>query len=481
MATSTRPDAIVVGTGPNGLAAAIRCAQAGLSVRVLEAAETPGGGARSAELTLPGFVHDVCSGIFPFAAASPVFRSLPLAAHGLAFCHPAAPLAHPFDDGTAAVLARSVEQTADLLDGADRATYAHLIGPVVRDARRVMDDVLGPRRLPRHPLAFARFATLAVRSTASLAARFRGQRARGLLAGLGTHAMLPLEQVPGAGFALVLAVLGHVVGWPLAQGGAQQLSLALASYLQSLGGELALGRRVDSLDELRAPLVLLEVAPRELLRIGGPELPAGFRRQLRHYLPGPGVCKVDWALAAPVPWRAEACHQAGTLHLGGTFEEIAAAERAVAAGQHPARPFVLVAQHSRFDPTRAPAGRHTLYAYCQVPNGSDVDMTERIESQIERFAPGFRARILARHTRTAAQLEAYNSSYVGGDILGGRNTLWQLIARPTPRLAPYATPLPGVYLCSAATPPGGGVHGMCGALAAEAALRGARGRRSRPA
>jgi phytoene dehydrogenase-like protein len=424
-------------------------------------------------LTLPGFIHDVCSAVYPFAAASPFFRSLQLEQHGLSFIQPPVPLAHPLDDGTAVVLERSVAETARNLDPADGEAYVRVMAPMVEDAEAVLQHTLAPLlRMPRHPLALARFGLLALRSTAGLiSSRFGGTRARALLAGLGTHAILPLDQSPSAGFALVMALLGHAVGWPIARGGAQHVSNALASCLRALGGTSTAGMHVRTLSELpAADLVLLEVAPRGLLNLAGDSLPARYRRRLSRYRPGPGVFKVDWALDAPVPWSAEVCHRAGTLHLGGTFEEIADAERAVFREQHPERPFVLVVQQSRFDPTRAPDGKHTLYAYAHVPNGSTLDMTARIEAQVERFAPGFRQRILARSTRTPAQLERYNPTYVGGDILGGRNDLWQLIARPALRLVPYRTPLPGVYLCSSATPPGGGVHGLCGALAAEAAL-----------
>ena len=468
------PQAVVVGSGPNGLAAAIRLAQAGYAVRVLEGAPTVGGGARSAELNLPGYLHDVCSAVYPMAVASPFLRSLPLADHGLAYIHPPTPVAHPFDGGTAVTLERSVAATAAQLDPVDTARYERLMGPLVSDAETIMGHALGPLvRIPRHPLALARFGLPALRSAARLATTtFRGERARALFAGLGGHAVLPLDQSPSGAFALIMGLLGHSVGWPIVRGGAQRLSDALAGHLSTLGGTVETGRSVASLDDLLpADLALLEVAPRGLLRIAGDRLPDGYRRRLGRFRYGPGVCKVDYALDAPVPWTAEACRRAGTVHLGGTLPEVAASERAVFRGEHPEWPYVIAVQQSLFDPTRAPAGKHTFYAYCHVPNGSAVDMTDRIEAQIERFAPGFRERVLARTTRTADGFEAYNPTYVGGDILGGRNDLWQLIARPAPRAVPYATPVSGLYLCSSSTPPGGGVHGVCGVLAAEAALR----------
>jgi phytoene dehydrogenase-like protein len=469
-------DAVVVGSGPNGLAAAVTLARAGRSVHVLEAAGTIGGGARSAELTLPGFVHDTCSAIHPLGVASPVFRMLPLAEHGLSFCHPPAPLAHPFDDGSAVVLERSVAETARSLDRCDVAAYCRLMWPAARVLRDLIADVRGPLRMLRHPVALARLGLLSAGSAVGLAtSTFAGERARGLIAGLGAHAFLPLEQSPSAGFALALGLLGHVVGWPVIRGGSQRLPDALAGYLRSLGGTITTGRRVETLSDLpSARTVLLELAPRGLLEIAGSRLPTGYRRQLERYRHGPAAFKMDWALDGPVPWAAEGCRRAGTVHLGGTLEEVAAAERATARGEDPERPFVLLAQQSLFDPTRAPEGRHAVYAYAHVSNGSTLDMTERIEAQIERFAPGFRDRILARSVRSPSALEHDNPNYVGGDILGGLNNFGQLIARPAPRLVPYSTPFKGVYLCSASTPPGGGIHGLCGYLAAQAALRGLR-------
>jgi phytoene dehydrogenase-like protein len=467
-------DAVVIGSGPNGLAAAITLAQADRSVLVLEAGATIGGGVRSAELTLPGFLHDTCSAIHPLAASSSFFRALPLHKYGLQWIHPPAPLAHPLDDGMVAVLERSVEVTGETL-GPDAAAYRKLMIPFVKDWERLAVDMLGPLSIPpHHPLVLARFGLRAVRSARGLAeSLFDGERARALFAGMAGHSMLPLERSPTAAFGLVLGIAGHSVGWPIPRGGSQRIADALASYLRSLGGEIMTGWRVESLDELPSSrLILADVTPRQLLGIVGHRLPAGYRRKLQGYRYGPGVFKLDLALDGPIPWKAESCARASTVHVGGTFEEIAAAERAVWQGKHPAKPFVLLAQQSLFDPNRSPQGKHTVWAYCHVPSGSTVDMAQRIEAQIERFAPGFRDRILARSTMSAVDMERYNPNYVGGDINGGIQDLRQVFTRPVPRLVPYSTPVKGLYLCSSSTPPGGGVHGMCGFYAARAALRG---------
>jgi phytoene dehydrogenase-like protein len=468
------PDAIVIGSGPNGLAAAITLARAGRSVLVYEAHPTVGGGARSAALTLPGFVHDVCSAIHPLAVVSPFFRTLPLRDYGLEWHYSPAALAHPFDDGTAALLYRSLELTGQTL-GRDAMAYRRLMGPLVASWALLEDSLLGPLRPPRHPLALLRFGRLALRPAHPLAERlFAGEQARGLFAGLAAHAIMPLERRPSAAFGLILGILGHVVGWPFPRGGTQSLADALAAYLRSLGGEIETGVHVSSIDELPpARAVLCDVTPRQLLQIAGPRLPDGYRRQLQRYRYGPAAFKVDWALDGPIPWRAAECARAATVHVGGTLTEIAASERAAWQGQPCDRPFVLVAQQSLFDPTRAPPGKHVGWAYCHVPHGSAVDMTERIEAQIERFAPGFRARILARSVMPPEALERYNPNYVGGDINGGVQDLWQLFTRPAVRLVPYSTPAKGLYICSSSTPPGGGVHGLCGYFAAQAALRSA--------
>ena len=467
-----RHDAIVVGSGPNGLAAAITLARAGLSVLVREAAETPGGGARSEALTLPGFVHDVCSAVHPLGAASPLFRRLPLADHGLAWIQPPAAMAHPFDDGTAALLERSTTATAEGL-GSDAAAYLRLMDPFVARWEQLYADALGPLRLPRHPLLLARFGLHALLPTTWLVKLlFRGARARALFAGIAAHATLPLNRPPSAAFGLMLGVAGHAVGWPLARGGSASITTALVSYFRSLGGELITGAPVESLDDLPpARAVLLDLTPRQILRVAGGWLPPSYRRELERYQYGLGTFKVDWALDAPIPWRAQACARAATVHLGGTFEEMVEERNEAWAGRAPAQPFVLLAQPTLFDSTRAPPGKHTVWAYCHPPNGSSADMTARIEAQIERFAPGFRERVIGRHVMGPADLERHNSNLVGGDISGGEATLRQLFFRPSLRLEPYATPLRRLFICSASTPPGGAVHGMCGYHAARTALR----------
>jgi phytoene dehydrogenase-like protein len=471
-ASSPELDAIVVGSGPNGLAAAITLAQARWSVRVLEAAGTVGGGMRSAELTLPGFVHDVCSAIQPWPLASPFLRTLPLDEHGAELLHPAAPLAHPFDDGTAVLLERSVDDTAAQL-GPDARAYRRLMAPFVRSADVLLAGALAPPVPPRRPLALARLGATGIRSAAGLArSQFDGERARGLFAGLAAHSMLSLRAPISASFGIMLATVGHAYGWPLVRGGSQRLASSLVSYLASLGGEVETGRPVASLEELPAArAVLFDLAPRGLSDVAGSRLPARYLRRLTRYRYGPGAFKLDWALDGPVPWTAPECARAATVHLGATLDEIVASEGAVARGEIPETPFVLLAQQSLFDPSRAPRGKHTLWGYCHVPNGSTVDMTEAIERQIERFAPGFRDLVLARNVMDPGALEGYNPNYVGGDINGGLQDLRQLVARPVARLVPYSTPAAGVYICSSSTPPGGGVHGMCGYLAARAALR----------
>ena len=464
-------DAVVVGSGPNGLAAAVELARNGRSVIVLEAEDTVGGGARSAELTLPGFVHDVGSAIHPLGYASPFFSTLPLGEHGLEWVHPPAPLAHPFDTGPAAVLERSVEETGSTL-GPDAEAYRRLMTPIARDFDRLIGSLLGPPRLPRHPVALAGFGLRALRSARGLAeGLFGGERAKGLFAGNAAHSFLPMERAPSASFGLVLSALGHTAGWPFPKGGSQKIADALVSYLRSLGGEVCTEVRVRAVEDVpRTRAVLFDVTPKQLLEIAGEHFTWRYRRALKRYRYGPGVFKIDFALDGPIPWKAEGCSRAGTVHIGGTLDEISAGEAAVFRGEHPERPFVLLAQQSLFDGTRAPEGKHTVWAYCHVPNGSDLDMTERIEAQIERFAPGFKDRILARSTMGPADLEKINANHVGGDINGGLMDFRQLFTRPAARLTPYSTSAKGLYICSSSTPPGGGVHGMCGYSAARAAL-----------
>ena len=463
-------DAIVVGAGPNGLAAAIELARQGKRVCIYEANETIGGGARSAALTLPGFVHDTCSAVHPLAVGSPFFKTLALGEYGLEFIYPPAAVAHPFDDGSAILLHRSIEQTASQF-GDDARSYEGLLTPTVRDWEILAPELLGPIHFPHHPFAMARFGLRAIRSASSFVrSRFKEERTRAFFAGAVAHSCLSLDRLGTTAFGLVLLTLGHTVGWPIPRGGAQKISDALAAYLKSLGSEIVTGKRVQSLSELAtSKCVLFDVTPRQLLAIVGEGLPAGFKNKLTNYRYGPGVFKLDWALDGPVPWRAAECKQAATVHLGGSLSEIEESESAVWEGKCSDRPFVLLAQPSLFDSSRAPEGKHTLWAYCHVPNGSTIDMTDRIENQIERFAPSFRSRILARSALSPAQMETLDANLVGGDINGGAAIITQLFTRPT--LHTYRTPLRNIYICSSSTPPGGGVHGMCGYHAARTALR----------
>ena len=474
-------DAVIIGGGPNGLAAAITLAQSGRSVLVVERNNTVGGGCRTTELTLPGFRHDVCSAIHPLGLASPFLRSLPLDKHGLEWIQPTIALAHPFDDGSAAILNRSIEETAGSL-GVDSAAYEALFKPLLKDFCDLLPDLLGPLRPPHHPIALARFGLPALKSLRGLVqSRFTGAQAPALLAGMAAHSMVDLDKRGTAAFGLVLGLFGHGVGWPIPRGGSRSIVDAMAAYLVSLGGEIRTGVEVTSMDEVPAKtLVMFDLTPHQIVSIAGDQLPSRYRRQLGRFRHGPGVFKMDWALSEPVPWIAEECRRAGTLHLGGTFEEIARAEHDVAQGRHPEHPLVLVAQPSLFDDTRAPDGQHTLWAYCHVPNGSTEDMTYRIEQQIERFAPGFRDVILARSAMNTSQIEDYNPNYLGGDINGGAQDLLQLFTRPTANFwNPYATPNEHLFICSSSTPPGGGVHGMCGYHGAMSALRSKRSWRNR--
>jgi phytoene dehydrogenase-like protein len=439
---------------------------------VVEAADRPGGGTRSAELTLPGVVHDVCSAVHPLGIGSPALRALPLAEHGLEWVQPEVPLAHVLDGGRVALLHRSVDETADAL-GADGQPYRALFGPAVRAGFDLTDGLLSPMTLPpRHPIALARYGWTGIRPATWVVRRFSSDEGRGLFAGLAGHSIMALSQPSTAGYGVMLGVLGHLVGWPVPRGGSQAIAGALVSLLRARGGAVECGRPVRSLDDLPpARAVLLDITPRQVIEVAGGRLPPRYLRRLGRYRYGPGVFKLDLALDGPVPWANPAVARSATVHLGGRFEEIAAAEGDVQRGRHPDRPFVLLAQPTLFDPTRAPAGTHTVWAYCHVPNGSTVDMTERIEAQIERFAPGFRERIVGRHVMGPAAMEAHDANYIGGDINGGAADLRQFVARPTLGLHPWATPAEGIYLCSSSTPPGGGVHGMCGWHAAQEVLR----------
>jgi phytoene dehydrogenase-like protein len=467
-------DAVVVGAGPNGLTAAATLGRAGWRVLVVEAAPTIGGGTRSGELTRPGFVHDICSAVHPMAVISPAFAPLDLQAHGVNWVFPEVQMAHPLDGGRAALLLRSVGGTAASL-GPDQASYRTLLEPLVESADRVVSAVMSPLTPPRMgdlPV-LARFGLAGAWPATRLArSRFRSDEARGLLAGLAAHSMLSLRSLATGGFGLFLGLLGHSVGWPVASGGSQAIADALGSIIVGTGGEVVVGQAVESLDELPpARATLLDVSPRQLIRIAGHRLPDRYRRAVERYRYGAGVWKVDWALDGRIPWTADGARQAATVHVGGTLEEIAAAEGDVAAGRQPQRPFVLVGQPTIIDPSRAPAGAHVAWAYCHVPNGSTFDMTQRIEDQIERFAPGFKERVLSRHAMGPAEVERHDANYIGGDIAVGSTDLRQLVTRPVVSRCPWRTPVPGLYLCSSATPPGPGVHGMCGWHAAQTALR----------
>ena len=467
-----RYDAVVVGSGPNGLSAAIELARRGLSVCVLEAKETIGGGARTEALTAPGFLSDVCSAIHPVGVVSPFFRTLPLERWGVEWVYPEVALAHPFDDGDAALMVKSLEQTGETL-GEDSRAYQDLMRPFVGRAEDFFEETLRPVRIPSHPFFMLRFALKGLRSCTGLSfSSFKGRKARALFAGCCAHSVLPLEKKGTASFGMVLALAAHAINWPCVRGGSIKIIEALAACLKSHGGEIRTGHPVRSMRDLpESRAVLFDLTPRQVVEIAGDELPGGYRNRLSKFRYGPGVFKIDWALDGPIPWKAEGCRRAATVHLGPSIEEIAEGEAAVWRGVHPERPFVLIAQQSLFDETRAPEGKQTGWAYVHVPHGSDVDMTERIESQIERFAPGFRDLIIARHTINSVQLERHNPNMIGGDIGGGANDLRQFLARPIARYDPYSTPNRRLYLCSSSTPPGGGVHGMCGHWAARSALR----------
>jgi phytoene dehydrogenase-like protein len=472
MLLSVKYDAVVIGSGPNGLSAAIEIARSGHSVCMLEASEIIGGGLRTEELTLPGFQHDVCSAIHPMAILSPFFQSLHLRQWGLEWIFSPAAVAHPFQDGSAALLYKDLSQTADLLV-VDGKNWRKLFTPLTRSSFTFFSEILRPLRFTKHPFLLGRFGLLALRSGTGLASHyFSKPPARALFAGCVAHSLLPLEQKGSAAFGLVLAASGHAVGWPLASGGSKKIADALVACLRSHGGEIQTGRRVKSIQDLPpASAYLFDVTPRQLLQIAGTELSRGYRSKLSKFQYGPGVFKIDWALKEPIPWRNKDCLQAATVHVGGTMEEIAIGESQVWRNIHPEDPFVLVTQQSIFDSTRAPEGNQTAWGYCHVPHGSTVNMTNRIERQIERFAPGFRDVILARHTLNTVELEEHNGNYIGGDIAGGANNLSQIFGRPALQFDPYSTSNRKIFICSASTPPGGGVHGMCGYLAARSAIR----------
>lgn len=464
-------DAVVVGSGPNGLAAAITLQQEGLSVLLLEGKSTIGGGMRTAELTLPGFKHDICSAIHPMAISSPFFSSLPLDKFGLEYIHPAIAAAHPFDDGTAAVLTHSVTQTASLL-GRDEKNYLELIQPIIGYWPRIENDTLGPLHFPKHPLDMAKFGLKALPSALQLAKKFTTRNAKGLWAGMAAHSIQPLSNIATSAIGLVLMTAAHRQGWPLAKGGSQSIADALAGYFVSIGGKIETGFYVKSLDQLPSSrAILFDITPKQLLQIAGHKFSSLYKYQLRRYRYGAGIFKIDWALDAAAPFTAEEARVAGTVHIGNTIEQIAHHEKLVWENKVTGNPFVLFAQQSIADPSRAPEGKHTAWAYCHVPNGYEKDMTEIIESQVERFAPGFKERILARHTFNTSQLEEYNNNYIGGDINGGVIDIGQLFTRPALRWSPYRTSAKGMYICSSSTPPGGGVHGLCGHHAARRALK----------
>ena len=465
-------DVVVIGSGPNGLSAAIALAERGLSVCILEASARPGGGMRTEELTLPGFKHDVCSAIHPMGALSPYWRTLPLTDHGLVWRYPEVSVAHPLDDQDAVLLSKSLEETAQRL-GVDKRSYEKLIRPFLPQGPSLLKDLLAPLKAPRHPILMSRFGLHALRSATGFArARFESEAARAAFAGCAAHSILPLEWSATAALGLIFSMTAHLVDWPTPEGGSESLARALVRYFEALGGEIRLNTRVESLKTIpESQYILFDTSPAQLSSIAGDALPSAYHRRLTKYVYGPGVFKLDWALSESIPWTDKRVSGASTVHLGGTLDEIAAAERAVWRGEHPERPFVLLCQQSEMDPSRAPQGQHTGYAYCHVPPHSTLDLTEVIERQVERFAPGFRETVLSRHSMNTQDFERHNLNYVGGAITGGAATVSQLFTRPVARLNPYSTPNPKLFICSASTPPGGGVHGMCGYYAARSILK----------
>ncbi|MEX0662428.1 MAG: NAD(P)/FAD-dependent oxidoreductase [Balneolaceae bacterium] len=470
MKKSSAYDAIIIGSGPNGLSAAIRLALEGLSVKVFEASETIGGGMRTKELMQSGFKHDICSAIHPLAASSPFLKQLPLADFGLEWITPEFPVAHPLDSGDAVVMHHSIKKTMEEL-GNDGEKYRSAMEPIVKNWDTLTKDFLGPLRFPKRPVDLALFGLKALQPASLFQKRFKDERAKALFGGLAAHSILPLNAISTSAIGLVLGAAGHSVGWPLPKGGSQSIADAMKYYFISLGGEVETGVEVTSIDQLpKATSYLFDLTPKQLIEIAGDRLPEAYINMLKKYRYGSGVFKIDYILKEPVPWKDSRCNRAGTVHLGGTFDEIAASEKIMDEGGIPDNPYVLVAQQSLFDDTRTPDDRHTLWAYCHVPNGSTVNMTQRIENQIERFAPGFRDIVEERQTMNTDQFHEYNANYFGGDINGGRQDIWQLFTRPVSLVHPYATPAEGIYVCSSSTPPGGGVHGMCGYHAADLVL-----------
>ncbi|MDX1641284.1 MAG: NAD(P)/FAD-dependent oxidoreductase [Balneolaceae bacterium] len=464
-------DAIVVGSGPNGLAAGIRLVLEGYSVKIFEASETVGGGMRTGELMEPGYHHDICSAIHPMAAVSPFLKKLPLEEFGLKWIHPIHPAAHPMDDQPAGVLFNDLQETAFHLEK-DADYYRKIVEPIQKNWDGLSKDFLGPLRFPKHPIKMGLFGLKALQPASRFQRTFKTERAKALFAGMAAHSILPLDEIATTAIALVFFGAGHTGGWPLPKGGSQSLANAMAGYFKSLGGEIETGFRVSSIEELpKSKAVLFDLTPQQVDRIVADKFPSSYKRKLRKFKRGAGVFKIDYILKEPVPWKDPQCRRAGTVHLGGTFDEIAASEKEIAEGNHPDNPFILVAQQSLFDKTRTPDNKETLWAYCHVPNGSKVDMTDVIENQIERFAPGFKDIIEFKTTMNTGDFEEYNANYIGGDINGGRQDIWQLFSRPVHWIHPYATPADGIYFCSSSTPPGGGVHGMCGYHAANLVLK----------
>jgi phytoene dehydrogenase-like protein len=461
-------DAVVVGAGPNGLSAAITLINKFKDVLLLESRETIGGGVRSAEITLPNFIHDICSAVHPLAIASPFFRQLELHKYGLSWIQPEIPLAHPFEDGSALFLHRSLEITSNAL-GADGKAYKDLLAPFVENHEKLLPDILAPLHFPRNPLLMGFFAMKALHSLKYLVKKiFQQEQTRALFAGLASHAMIPLDKPATAAFGIVLATLAHTVGWPIIKGGSQKLADALAAYFSHKGGEIVTGKTVHAFHDLpKAKYYFFDVTPRQLLTITDLGLSKSYRRKLAEFRYGPGVCKVDWALKEPIPWKANICRKAGTIHLGNSYEEIDSSLRSLGMGRVYSSPYLVIAQQSLFDPSRAPNGKHTAWAYCHVPHGSRQDVTDLIEDRIERYAPGFREVILDKNSMSAAAMEIYNPNYVGGDINGGVQDLGQLYTRPVMSLSPYRTSGKNIFICSSSTPPGGGVHGLCGYYATQ--------------